>query len=114
MRHLSGLDKGIQSWHAGQHYANKYWNEKEFQQWAKHDETITILSAGSDELLLKAVKRLQKIGVKVVVFREPDFCNAPTAAFVVDDRVSPKYGDVDDAHILAIRNILKNYPLASN
>ena len=115
MRHLSGLDKGIQSWHAGQHYANKHWDDKEFQKWAKQDETITILQAATSDSLTKAVKKLRKLGVKVAQFREPDYYNVVTAiAFVVDDRVSPRYGDIEDGDILAIRNVLKNYPLASN
>lgn len=114
MRHLSGLNKGIQSWHAGQHYANKYGDSKEFQQWARRDETITILESGTVDLLAKAAKRLRKLGVKVSEFYEPDLGIVTAIAFVVDDRVSPRYGDIDDASILAIRNVLKNYPLASN
>lgn len=115
LRHLSGLDKGIQSWHAGQEYANAYGDSAEFKRWAKTDKTITILSAGTSDLLATAVKKLKKLGMKVSMFREPDMENIVTAiAFVVDDRVSPRYGDVDDPSILAIRNVLKNFPLANN
>lgn len=115
MRHLSGIQKGIQSWHAGQHYANKYGDSKEFKQWATQDETIIILEAGTDTMLTKAMAKLRKHGVKVAEFREPDFSNAITAiAFVIDERASANYGEVDDGDILAIRNILKPFPLASN
>ena len=115
MRHLSGIQKGIQSWHAGQHYANKYGDTKEFKQWATQDETIIVLEAGTTDQLRKAVNKLRKRGVKVAEFKEPDFDNALTAiAFVLDERVSPSYSDVDDGNILAIRNIIKPFPLASN
>lgn len=115
MRHLSGIQKGIQSWHAGQHYANKYGDTKEFQQWAKHDETVIILEAGTTDMLQRTVAKLRKRGVKVAEFKEPDLGNVTTAiAFVLDERVSAGYGDVDDGNILAIRNILKPFPLASN
>lgn len=115
MRHLSGIQKGIQSWHAGQHYANKYGGSKEFKQWATEDETIIILEAGTSDMLIKAMKKLQKRGVKVSEFREPDLSNALTAvAFVLDERVGASFVDVEDGDILAIRSILKSFPLASN
>lgn len=115
MRHLSGIQKGIQSWHAGQHYANKHWDDKDFQQWAKTDETIIVLEAGTSDMVTSAIKKLRKLGVKVVEFREPDFENARTAvAFLVDERVSASFTEVEDGTILTIRNILKPFPLASN
>lgn len=115
MRHLSGIDKGIQSWHAGQEYANKYGLTKEFRQWAMQDKTIIILQAGTTDALERTMKKLSKLGINVASFKEPDFGNTITAiTFVADERVSPSYGDVDDGDILAIRNIIKPFPLASN
>lgn len=115
MRHLSGIAKGIQSWHAGQHYANRYGDSAAFKQWATKDETVIILEAGTSDMLTKAMNKLRKRGVKVAEFREPDFSNAITAiAFVVDERVGASYGDVEDGDILAVRNIIKPFPLASN
>ena len=114
MRHLSGIQKAIQCWHAGQHYANKYGDRADFKQWATKDETIIILEAGTTDQLKKVKKKLEKLGVPVTDFHEPDFDNALTAiAFVVDERVSQSF-DTEDGAILAVRNVLKSFPLASN
>ena len=115
IRHLSGIQKGIQSWHAGQHYANKYGDSKEFKQWSTKDKTVIILEAGTVSSLKSVAVKLRNKGVKVAEFKEPDLDNIVTAiAFCVDERVSTSYGEVDDGSILAIRNILKPYSLASN
>lgn len=115
MRHLSGVQKGIQCWHASQHYNNKYWGDAEHKKWAFKDETIILLESGTTDMMRTAMKKLKKLGIKVVEFHEPDFDNALTAiVFVADERVSPRFGDVEDGKIMAIRNTIKNFPLASN
>ena len=44
---LSGIQKGIQSYHAGMEYARLYWNDEDFQSWLENDKTVIILNGGT-------------------------------------------------------------------
>ncbi len=110
MRHYSGIQKGIQSDHAGTEYALKYFDTPEWQRWARRDKTIILLEAFTDTQLLETYNALKKLKVPVTKFHEPDTNNCLTAiCFLVVDsktRLTP----LDEA----INAIKKPFPLASN
>lgn len=117
MRHLSGIQKGIQGGnHAAMELALKSWDTKEFQQWIRRDKTLMVLQCNTTDHLEKTFKKLKKLGVVVADFHEPDFGNTLTAiAFLLDERVfnAGKYPDVD-GDILALRALKNQFELATN
>ena len=84
---LSPIQQGIQSAHSIVEY-NKNCDEAGFAlyaEWASQHKTIIILNGGTTQTLDQYHKDLEKIGVEVAHFREPDLGDVKTAiAFIVD------------------------------
>ena len=99
---LSPMQKGIQCYHSGIEYANKYSETKEYKQWAEVDKTVIILSGGTSNdggvsgaaetgSMQKAIAQLRKNKIKHAIFREPDCNDTLTAvAFLVNEKVWDK------------------------
>ena len=94
---LSGtIHAGIQPLHSVVEYAQKYFNTKEYQDWAKNWKTVIILSGGPTNNdghigIQKNLELLKKNKIKHSVFHEPDLNNALTSiSFLVDERVFSK------------------------
>jgi hypothetical protein len=97
---LSPIQQGIQFGHAVVEYGLLYWETPEYQRWAKEDKTFIILNGGTtnsrfsmdDGLPIGSLNNhlleLDKLGVEVTFFHEPDLGDQLTAVvFLVDDRV---------------------------
>lgn len=116
LRHFIGRQQGIQGWHAGVRYQLEH-GGKNYIKWATKHETIVLLETFSDTLLKKAAKQLQRHGVKVSGFHEPDINNCLTCiAFLLDETIWDK-GKYPDETIsetdLWIRQFVSKFPLAS-
>ena len=114
LRHLSGIQKGIQSAHAIVEFENKYGQSRlsnayaAYSKWARRDKTLIVLEAHSDSDLNEAYAELSALKIPVAKFREPDLGNTTTAiAFVF----SPK---VDDEASFGTAFIKERFRLATN
>lgn len=101
IRHLSGIQKGIQYQHATQEYANQFSADKDHIKWAKEDKTTVILECNStdNDSILTAdkaemqdfVAKLIALSWKYATFVEPDLNNTMTAVVcLADDRIWDK------------------------
>lgn len=91
-RHLSPLDKGIQSAHSIIEYGNKYNDASdEYSIWSNRDKTIIVLNGGTVNDLKKLNSELSAKGIPHSLFIEEDLGDAMTCISVlVDDRVFDK------------------------
>jgi hypothetical protein len=130
---LSGtIHAGIQFGHAVVEYGLKYSKTKEYQQWATKNKTFIILNGGTtnngkvdvtsnrrytgmsiDDLgtMQKYFLELERNGIHIAVFKEPDLNDAMTAiVFLVDERVfdKAKYPDLSLANSLITNKSLLN------
>lgn len=97
---ISPIQQGIQSGHACMEYALKYWDNEQFQDWAKNWKTWIILNGGTSSknnspavigTMEKHIEFLRSIDYPHAEFHEPDLNYATTAvAFLVDERVFNK------------------------
>lgn len=110
---ISGIQAGIQSYHAGIEYAQQHFNDPVYQRWADKWKTVIIKNGGTTNDGTEGVygyeamkgslngyyDMLVEQEIKVVPFYEPDLNNAMTSiAFLVDERVFnrtlyPNFGD---------------------
>lgn len=87
-KHLSSIQKAIQSAHAIVEYGLTYGDTPEYKQWAGKDKTIVILDGGNSIDLDSIKDQLRCEGWPFEVFYEPDMDNLRTAiAFLAPDRV---------------------------
>ena len=87
-KHLSSIQKAIQSAHAIVEYDLTYGDTPEYKQWAEKDKTIVILDGGNSIDLDSIKDQLRCEGWPFEVFYEPDMDNFMTAiAFLAPDRV---------------------------
>lgn len=113
---ISEIQKGIQYGHAVVEYSLTYFDDKDFQHWAKKDKTFIILNGGTTNngeephknvsreeayvgSLQKAHIELKKNKIKCATFFEPDLNDTLTAVvFLVDERVfnKKKYPDLEE------------------
>jgi pyridoxine 5'-phosphate synthase PdxJ len=117
LRHLSGIQKGIQSAHAIVDYSLRYGDTPQYKRWAKKDKTLYVLEAHSTDQLEVAYAELKKLKIPVEKFIEPDMGNIVTAiTFLLDEVVwnTKKYGDTLDSTVIAIRRIKNQFSLATN
>lgn len=90
-RHLSPLDKGIQSAHAVVEYANLFGEEEEYKLWSRENKTLILLNGGVVSDLEKIANDLFEDEIKFSVFKEPDMNNIITSvAVLVDEKVYNK------------------------
>lgn len=102
---ISGIQAGIQSYHAGIEYAQKHFNDEKYQRWATRWKTVIIKNGGTSNSGERGVYGFEamkgslnsyyddmvELGIDVVPFYEPDLNNAMTSiAFLVDERVFDK------------------------
>ena len=101
---ISPIQQAIQFGHAVVEYANNYFNDDDYQAWAKNDKTFIILNGGTTnkdfetELnisykgsLNNNASTIDQHNLKHGVFFEPDLGDQLTAVvFLVDDRVWDK------------------------
>lgn len=85
MRHLSGIQKGIQSGHADKRYIRENWTDEDLQQWIQTNETVWVLQVNTTDDLMQAYNELLEYGVKVALFNEPDLSSVPSICFLVDE-----------------------------
>lgn len=86
LRHLSGIQKGIQSSHAITEYANEFEKTKEYKQWSREDKTEVLLQVNSSDDLKKIIETLTGLEHKFAVFHEPDIYNVVTSvSFLLDE-----------------------------
>ena len=100
MYNISPIQQGIQAYHAGMEYANKWSHTEEFKQWINVDKTVIILNGGTSnsnafsEHYGTMDKYLQEIfnnNIYHGAFREPDLNDALSSiAFLADERVWDK------------------------
>lgn len=87
-RHLSSIQKAIQSAHAIVEYSSQYGNDEEYKQWARNDKTIIILDGGTLPEMQLTDDLLNLSGIRYATFAEPDMGNMLTAiCFLADERV---------------------------
>lgn len=117
LRHLSGIQKGIQSAHAIVDYANKLGDTPEYKRWARKDKTLYVLEAHTDGQLMDAYNELKALKVPVQLFREPDMGNIVTAiTFLLDATVwnTQKFPNGKSEKDIEIRRIKNRFNLATN
>jgi len=115
-RHLSGIQKGIQSAHAIIEYSNFYKNNEDYIQWTKKDKTLILLEINSTDELKKLHLNLINLNYPVHLFLEPDINDSITAiAFLLDEEVwnSEKYITVSKK-VEKLRELVSPLRLASN
>src|SRR4051812_24713914 len=88
LRHLSGIQKGIQHGHAKDMYEKDFSQFAEYKQWLNNDVTVVVLECHSCQQLRDAIGLLEYNGVYYSVFTEPDLDNIPTAvSFLAEEEV---------------------------
>ncbi len=93
---ISEIQKGIQFGHGVVEYAQKFFKDKDYQEWAKNHKTFIILNGGTTNngfanneqgTMQNHLEVLRKNKIKHSVFFEPDLNNALTSiSFLVDER----------------------------
>lgn len=123
MYNLSGIQKGIQAYHSGVEYSNKYSNDDNYKKWANEDKTVIILDGGGSNDMLDRMKELESFGIPFASFKEPDLNGATSAiAFLVEDdayNYIKIYGDPTPEEEIIDRDYhiyqyLKSFKLAAN
>lgn len=119
MYNILEIQKGIQCGHAQMEYALMYWNDEDFQDWAKNWKTWIILNGGTSndgrqthyglETMLGTMEdhlaTLVQNNIKVALFKEPDLNYCLTSiAFLVDERVFNREDYPDFPQYLAKKN----------
>lgn len=105
---VSEIQKGIQFGHAVVEYATNYFNDEDYQSWAKNWKTFIILNGGTSNhstnrymnefnsdseseftgSMEKNLQALNEIGIKLATFNEPDLNDMLSGiVFLVDERV---------------------------
>ena len=70
---ISEIQKGIQFGHAVVEYGQKFFNDDDYQEWAKNHKTFIILNGGTSSTMVTNMNTLVENGVtKIGEFREPD------------------------------------------
>lgn len=112
---ISPIAKGIQFGHAAIEYSQKYFEDEDYQLWARKWKTFIILNGGTsnrsnDEVKMGTMEKhlrtiLLDLRIKYASFYEPDLNDALTSiVFLVDERVFnykkyPTYETVVTANI---------------
>jgi hypothetical protein len=122
---ISEIQKGIQFGHAVVEYAQKYFNDDDYQQWAKLHKTFIILNGGTTNngeephkhalhsepyigSLQNAHLELKKNKIKLATFFEPDLNDTLTSVvFLVDERVfdKKKYPDPNEVYLQTLNGV---------
>lgn len=88
LRHLSGINKGIQCTHACEQYAEFYRGEPDYRKYITEDKTLIVLDGGCSPDMDRIEQDLKAGNIQFYAFKEPDLNNLTTAiCFLVDERV---------------------------
>ena len=110
MYNLSGIQKGIQAYHASIRYALEHFNDEDFQQWAKHDQTVILLAGGGSGDMILNCEEMKLLGMKFVQFHEPDLnLSLSAVSFLLDERVFNRQKYPDFREFMRL-----NYPDVAN
>lgn len=99
LRHLNGLNKGIQTAHAVCEYIRKYKGDNDLEQWLSTDKTLVVLDGGSSYDLKDILEKFNLNNVKYATFEEEDLNGITTCICVLaDERVwdRKEYGSKTD------------------
>lgn len=91
MRHLSGIQKGIQSGHSVVEFQLKHGESKQYKRWARKDKTMIVLEANTSSQLDKLMRKLRQFRIPYAPFREPDLDNIVTSVSFLIDECSPEF-----------------------
>jgi len=126
MYNISEIQKGIQAGHAQQEYANQFWYDDIFQDWAQYDKTWMVMNGGTsnakginiynDDFMIGSMEThyetLRNNGINCAAFYEPDLNNALSAiAFLVSDKIfdKDKYPDPDMSEF---KKLIKDFDMS--
>ena len=85
---ISEIQKGIQFGHGVVEYAQKYFNEPNYQEWAESNKTFIILNGGTSATMREKAITLNEERINNAHFIEPDLNEMMSAVvFLVDSRV---------------------------
>jgi hypothetical protein len=88
LRHLSGINKSVQTSHTIAEYAFKYHDNQDFRDYIINDKTIIMLDGGTHQEMVEAQRILTENNINHAYFTEPDVNDAMTAiCFLVDERI---------------------------
>lgn len=91
LRQLSPINKGVQTAHACLEYSQKYFKNKDYQDYITNDKTLIMLDGGTSIDMNNIVSQLNQLDVNFAYFQEPDLGNLITAVcFVADERIWDK------------------------
>ena len=109
LRQLNGINKGVQAFHAGLEYANKFHNEEDFQKYITFDKTLIMLDGGIYQDLVEIKSLLEVASINHSVFVEPDLNDTITAiCFLADERVW------DRENYMSCESFLERFDIESN
>lgn len=87
-RHLSSIQKAIQSAHVVVEYSLKYGDMFDYKKWAEVDKTLIVLDGGCVPDLIEYEEILSQFNYPFAVFKEPDLGGILTCVcFIADDRI---------------------------
>ena len=69
---ISEIQKGIQFGHGVVEYAQKYFKDEDYQEWAKNHKTFIILNGGTSTTMRQHCIKLNEERIKNTYFLEPD------------------------------------------
>ena len=85
---ISEIQKGIQFGHGVVEYAQKYFKDNNYQEWANNHKTFIILNGGTSTTMRQHAITLNEERIKNSHFLEPDLNDMMSAVvFLVDSRV---------------------------
>lgn len=88
LRHLSGINKGIQCTHACEQYGNLNRSEPDYRRYIEDDMTLIVLDGGTSPEMNQIEQTLLENSVQFYAFREPDLSYLITAiCFLVDESI---------------------------
>jgi len=93
---VSAIQAGIQFGHSLVEYSLNYFNDEDYQNWAKNWKTVIILNGGTSETMKLHLESLKNAGIKHASFNEPDLNDMLTGiTFLVNEKVfnREKYPD---------------------
>lgn len=101
---ISEIQKGIQFGHGVVEYAQKYFNDTDYQEWAKNHKTFIILNGGTSTTMRQHCITLNEERIKNTYFLEPDLNEMMSAVvFLVNSQVFD-YNSYPDFYDFCINN----------
>ena len=89
LRHLSPIQKGIQSAHSIVEFGLEY--PDEFREWGRSHKTMVVLQVNTVQQLLELSDKLFEEGIKCIDFFEPDLMIMTSTSFILPKHVQLDY-----------------------